>query len=544
MTDLWPHLPMFLALLIPVALLWAAVCGRAEAPFARVGAAAWMAVGLAGVTAMATAMASAMGSGSAGGGGLGRWLRVDGLTVVMLLLVCTLALVIVRYSRSYLRGAAGQLRYARALAATLGSVTTLVIANDLLLIAVAWVGTSVALHQLLTFFGGRRAALVAAHKKFIVSRLAEVCVLTALGLIWGAVGSLELDAVEAWAQQHAQLSPGVQAAALLLVMAVALKSAQLPFHGWLTQVMEAPTPVSALLHAGVVNIGGFVMIRLAPLMMQAPVARTLLVVVGTVTVVVAGLVGRTRVSVKVALAWSTCAQMGFMLVECGLGAWSLALLHLVAHSLYKAHAFLSAGSAVDAWRSKQMAGRMAAPSMRAVGLAAVVTTSASVGVGALTTAMLGAQGSTPLPLLVAVGLGLAPLLASAGRLTGEGRRELSLAAGGVLILYTGGHLLAGWLLAYEGRAVSDVGAMNAMIETLGWGFALAGFVGLFGLQLAMQGRPEGRVARVMGPRLRAGLYLDEVFTRVTFWIWPPRLPAERRPERRQTVSNAVEVCAS
>jgi NAD(P)H-quinone oxidoreductase subunit 5 len=119
---------------------------------------------------------------------------------------------------------------------------------------------------------------------------------------------------------------------VLLVASAALKCAQLPFHGWLIQVMEAPTPVSALLHAGVVNIGGFLMIRLAPLMTQSEIAQTLLVICGCTTAVIAALVMTTRVSIKVALAWSTCAQMGFMLLECGLGAYPLALLHIVAHS--------------------------------------------------------------------------------------------------------------------------------------------------------------------------------------------------------------------
>lgn len=281
--------------------------------------------------------------------------RLDVVTAVMLPLVWGLGAVIVRFSRSQLRGSPGEARFGRALLATLAAVSALVAARNLALIALAWTATSLALHQLLTFFGDRPEALVAAHKKFITSRLADACLWSALAILASVTGSLDLDVLDRWAAAHAALPTSMHVAAALLVVAASLKSAQLPFHGWLTQVMEAPTPVSALLHAGVVNLGGFLMIRLAPLMARAPAAQLLLVVIGTVTAVIAALVMRTRVSVKVALAWSTCAQMGFMLVECGLGAWHLALLHLVAHSLYKAHAFLSAGGAVEAWRVRSLA---------------------------------------------------------------------------------------------------------------------------------------------------------------------------------------------
>ncbi|WP_264836966.1 proton-conducting transporter transmembrane domain-containing protein, partial [Klebsiella oxytoca] len=130
--------------------------------------------------------------------------------------------------------------------------------------------------------------------------------------------------------------------------------AVLPVHGWLIQVMEAPTPVSALLHAGVVNLGGFVLIRFAPLLEQAGIARALLLVFGLGTAVLAGMVMLTRISIKVRLAWSTVAQMGFMLLECGLGLYTLAALHLVGHSLYKAHVFLSASTVVRQTRLQSL----------------------------------------------------------------------------------------------------------------------------------------------------------------------------------------------
>lgn len=122
------------------------------------------------------------------------------------------------------------------------------------------------------------------------------------------------------------------------------------------QVMEAQPPVSALLHASVVNLRGFMLIRLASVIDTTPVAHGFLVVVGCFTATIASLVMTTRISIKVHLAWSTCAQMGFMLLKCGLGLYGLGFLHLLAHSLYKAHVFLGSGDTVNQAKLKRLAG--------------------------------------------------------------------------------------------------------------------------------------------------------------------------------------------
>jgi len=134
--------------------------------------------------------------------------------------------------------------------------------------------------------------------------------------------------------------------AFLLVIAASLESAQFPFHSWLPDTMETPTPVSALMHAGIINAGGFLVVRLSPILINAPAALNTLAIVGAFTALFASVVMLTQTSVKRSLAYSTIAQMGFMMLQCGLGAFALATLHLVAHSLYKAHAFLSSGSVV------------------------------------------------------------------------------------------------------------------------------------------------------------------------------------------------------
>lgn len=173
-----------------------------------------------------------------------------------------------------------------------------------------------------------------------------MCVLSAVLLLHHHYGTFYLP--EMMAGGGAGQSLALQSASVLLAIAALLKCAQLPVHGWLLRVMEAPTPVSALLHAGIINLGGFLWLRLYPVFDGFTPGHGILLVVGGVTAVVAALVMMTQSSVKHSLAWSTSAQMGFMLFEIGLGAYTLAFLHLLAHSLYKAHSFLASSRTVVA----------------------------------------------------------------------------------------------------------------------------------------------------------------------------------------------------
>ncbi len=513
-----PVLPV-LAMAIPVVFGWVALTSPRRAP-----AAGLIALGLALLFTLGVVLTrgdSTMGVTKFG-------VRLDAPTCVMLMLVGALGVVIIRASRTYLHGDPGFVRYHRWLLLTLGAVTTLVVANNLAIVALGWTATSLSLHQLLTFYGERPAARIAAHKKFLVSRLADACLVVCLTLVYRSVGSLDLDAIAAFVGAQPALTPSMEIAALFVVLAVALKSAQLPFHGWLIQVMEAPTPVSALLHAGVVNIGGFFLIRLSPWLDRAEVARLLLVVIGLGSAVVASLVMTTRVSVKVSLAWSTCAQMGFMLVQCGLGLWSLALLHLVAHSLYKAHAFLNAGSAVERWETQSLAKPRPARSGRAL----VVTIVAGVGAAGLCVALLSRFGTLRFDevpvLMVLVALSLLPLLArgpvTSGAIFATGARIC-----GVILLSAAGHAAAAFVLPEP-------------VRTNPWGLALFSFglLVLFALKAALQLDPVGPLARALYPGLFAGFCLDERFTRIMFRVWPPELTSPRKAPLPLPTAAALE----
>jgi len=353
-------------------------------------------------------------TGTIGVAGIGFGLYLDTLSALMYVLVSFIGTIVVLYSRNYMDGDPGQGRFFRRLTVTLAAVLLLIISGNLLQLTLAWLATSIGLNRLLVFYRDRPAAMLAARKKFLLSRLSEFCLVAAMVLIHRAFGSLDysvvLSSAEALRATDSVLG-SIQAAGILLVAAALLKSAQFPVHGWLIEVMETPTPVSALLHAGIINAGGFLVLRFAGLISLSAGALDLLVVVGALTALFGSLVMLTQTSVKVSLAYSTIAQMGFMMLQCGMGAFSAALLHIVAHSLYKAHAFLSSGSVIDISRASWSPSPGGRPHPARMILAIVVVLIVTVGVGTL----FGATASAK-PGVFALGaivmLGLVHLLAN------------------------------------------------------------------------------------------------------------------------------------
>jgi len=297
---------------------------------------------------------------------VGLSLRVDAISAPLLLLIAFIGWVVVRYTATYLDGEPGQSRFMALLCAALSCVMVMVTSGNVIGLVAAWIGTGVILNRLLLFYADRAAAQRAARKQAIVSRLSDLALLGAALTLGLGHATGDIQSITNGVVKHGATSADIIAAALLAVAAM-LKSAQFPMHGWLTEVMEAPTPVSALLHAGIVNAGGFVLIRFAELMLTAPGVLATLAMLGGLNALLGGLVMLTQPAVKTSLAWSTIAQMGFMFLQCGLGLFALALLHIVAHSLYKAHAFLSSGGAVERIAAGARPGPVAIPSLAAVG---------------------------------------------------------------------------------------------------------------------------------------------------------------------------------
>ena len=518
--DLLPLLPLGQALLLlaPIATLALAACAAAIRPTPSWGLARG-ASSLAAMLGLANALLLFLTQpGHAWG------LRIDAIGATVLLLVSFVGWCIVRYSQTYLNAEPGEARYVPWLLATLASVSMVVASNHLLLVALAWMVTSFTLHRLLTFFSDRLAAQVAAHKKFFVARAADVCMFGAAGLLYAAFGTLQIDSLLHLASRTPALPTTAQIATLMLVLAVLLKTAQLPFHGWLIQVMEAPTPVSALLHAGVVNLGGYVLIRLAPLIAQQPLAMGLLVFVGTLTAVIAALVMSTRISIKVMLAWSTTAQMGFMVMQCGLGLWEMALLHLVAHSLYKAHCFLAAGGTVRQTLIRQLAPVPVPPTAAQLILAASGSLLMT-GMAALIIMVWALDGHAPSALWVMGGIltvALVPLVQPNGSNADDRFQLAARAMPSAFLLASVYFGLHAWLTTWASPSVQSPGITGAIVVGIA-------FAGLFLLQSTLAVKPRGALAAQLYPMFYGGLFLDDMFSRIVFRIWPLRLTNVPRP---------------
>lgn len=301
---------------------------------------------------------------------VGLALRLDALSVSMLALVAGLGAAVLRFAERYLEGNARHGSFLGLLAATIASVMLLVLSGNVAQLALMWFLTSLALHRLLLFHPDRTRAVVAARKKWIVARLGDVCLAAAAVLLIRTFGTGDIGRILATAAASAgEAGPALHAAAALVALSAALKSAQFPTHGWLAEVMETPTPVSALLHAGILNGGTFLIVRLGDVIVLSEPTLHALILVGGLTSVFASVVMITQTSVKVVLAYSSAAHMGFMLFLCGIGAFPVAILHLIAHSFYKAHAFLTAGGAVEALRATREPSRRAPPTPREIGVA-------------------------------------------------------------------------------------------------------------------------------------------------------------------------------
>jgi NAD(P)H-quinone oxidoreductase subunit 5 len=433
-------------------------------------------------------------------------LRLDAVSAAMIALVTYLGAVVLRFSRHYLDGDPAQAKFFSWMSLTLGAVLLLVLAGQLLLLLVAWIATSLCLHRLLLYYPERQGAVFSARKKFVFSRAGDGCLLGAAVLLYGHYRTFDLDAL--FASIAAGDTAGLGPAAILLAACAMLKSAQFPFHSWLPDTMETPTPVSAFMHAGIINAGGFLLVRLSPVLAAAPLASHLLAGVGALTAAFGALVMLAQPSVKRALAYSTIAQMGFMILQCGLGAYGLALLHICAHSLYKAHAFLTAGSTIGA------VPRAALPLHNGALTLGVLAGGLLVALGATALHVL-APGSAPYSGFFALVLAFAAAYVIARALSaGGGLRVIGQGvAVALLVIALGFGLHAGAALVFAGLPV--VQPPRALVIAVG-----AVFAGLFVTQSLLWRAGSHPLGRRLYVHVLNGFYLGTLLNRLLGSLWP------------------------
>ncbi|MDT0575969.1 proton-conducting transporter membrane subunit [Croceicoccus sp. F390] len=248
------------------------------------------------------------------------------------------------FSARYMRADGHRQAFFLLMLALIGAVLAFLFAGNLIVLALAWLASGWLLARLIghsSGWGEAQAASRRAAMSFIIGDTALVIALAILAW-WSGSADLRLSLVAATLMPPAL----VTLVAALLLTAAAARCALPPFSGWLLSSMTAPTPVSALMHAGLVNAGGFLLIRFASVFEAAPGVRIAAVVLGAVAALYGIGIMMVRPDIKRSLAGSTVSQMGFMIMSCGLGAYAAALWHLIAHGLFKAWLFLGSGSAV------------------------------------------------------------------------------------------------------------------------------------------------------------------------------------------------------
>ena len=272
-------------------------------------------------------------------------LNVDGLTAIMLVVVTSVSFLVQVYSQGYMAGDVGYWRYFAFMSLFTASMLGLVLFDSLVLIYVFWEMVGLCSYLLIGFWFHRPAAAAAAKKAFLVTRLGDLGFLLAILLIYTKTGTFDVAAIHELALAGALGSSTLTFFALGVFAGAAGKSAQVPFHVWLPDAMEGPTPVSALIHAAtMVAAGVYLVARMFPVFHVAPDAMDVVGAIGGVTAISAAMLGVVMTDIKRVLAYSTISQLGYMMLALGIGAYTAAIFHLFTHAFFKALLFLGSGS--------------------------------------------------------------------------------------------------------------------------------------------------------------------------------------------------------
>jgi NADH-quinone oxidoreductase subunit L len=282
---------------------------------------------------------------------------LDRLSVVMVLVVTGVGFLIHIYSVGYMWDDPSYYRFFSYLNLFMFFMLTLVLANNYLLMFVGWEGVGLASYLLIGFWFTKDSAASAGKKAFIVNRIGDFGFLIGLFLLIQHFGTLNFSQ---GFDSITKLPPGATSEALLTTIGILLmvgacgKSAQIPLYVWLPDAMEGPTPVSALIHAAtMVTAGVYMVARSHVIFERAPIALTVVAIIGTLTAFFAATIGIAQTDIKKVLAYSTVSQLGYMFMACGVGAFSAGIFHLMTHAFFKGLLFLGAGSVIHAVGGEQ-----------------------------------------------------------------------------------------------------------------------------------------------------------------------------------------------
>jgi NADH-quinone oxidoreductase subunit L len=289
-------------------------------------------------------------------------LAIDRLAAVMMVMISAIGALLYVYSIRYMQQERGRARYHALLSVQITVLLCMVSSANLVMLFVFWQLLGWVL-SLLAYNYAHPPTAQGAFRTFIMLRLGDVAFLSGIVLAYSLYGTLEFSQLFVraaedhstfalfWPDSGLEIS-GATAVTLLIFVGAMSKSAQVPLHMWLPDSLYAPTTIHALLHAGIINAGGFLLARLAPLFGLAPTTLHVTFAVGLLTALLGAAMMLTQNDIKKTLGYSTIGQMGYMIMECGLGAFSLAVFHLIAHGLFKATIFLNCGNVIHLARQE------------------------------------------------------------------------------------------------------------------------------------------------------------------------------------------------
>ena len=306
---------------------------------------------------------------------------IDALSVTMMLVVTGVGLLIHIYSVGYMGGDTGFSRFFAYMNLFVASMLLLVMAENFVVLFIGWELVGICSYLLISFWYEKPSAAAAGRKAFITTRIGDVGFTLGVVLIAAVLGTVSYDAV--FGRIIGVGSDMAAAIALLLLIGAIGKSAQLPLHVWLPDAMEGPTPVSALIHAAtMVTAGVYLIVRAAPIFVQAPWVLALAAGIGAATALFASSVALVENDIKRVLAYSTISQIGLMFLAVGAGAFAAGMFHLVTHAFFKSLLFLGAGSVMHALSGNTSLNKMGglAKKMRATYAAMVIGALAMAGI--------------------------------------------------------------------------------------------------------------------------------------------------------------------
>jgi len=281
--------------------------------------------------------------------------KIDGLTVVMLIVVTFVSLMVHIYSTAYMKGEVRYTFFFAALSLFTGSMLTLVLANNILQLLVGWEGVGVCSYFLIGHYWEEKPNSNAAIKAFLTTRLGDIGFMFGIFVLYFAAKSFNIGVITR-AVQEGHVAKGTLTVAAVLLFAGAIgKSAQFPLHVWLPDAMAGPTPVSALIHAATMVVAGvYLVARMFQVFHGSPAALNEVAIIGAITMVGAALMALIQQDIKRVLAYSTISQLAYMIAGLGVGAYTGSVFHIWTHAWFKALLFLGAGSVIHAVGSNNM----------------------------------------------------------------------------------------------------------------------------------------------------------------------------------------------